>query len=81
MYDSIAKKSQRPDIPDACPPTLKDLITKCWNPAPQNRPSFSSILKSNEFEKILIEVLISAPNELGRSVWRKHFLEKVYLGT
>ena len=53
------------------------MIQKCWNPSPSFRPTFASLLKSNEFDKVLIDIMISAPNELGRTIWKKHFLEKV----
>ncbi|RHY98086.1 hypothetical protein DYB35_000463 [Aphanomyces astaci] len=34
----------RPTIPAACPPFLKKLMTVCWGPAPEKRPTFAQII-------------------------------------
>ncbi len=36
MVEAVTKKGKRPDIPDDCPPRLKQLIQQCWNPSPGN---------------------------------------------
>jgi len=36
---------QRPKLPSALDVTLKDLIERCWNPIPNERPSFLEIIE------------------------------------
>lgn len=37
MMEAVTKKGKRPDIPEDCPPKLKELMQACWNPDPVNR--------------------------------------------
>lgn len=76
LVEGVTKHGIRPDIPADCPEKLKQLIQQCWNPSPENRPSFASILKSNILDEIMIDCVISEPNKVGREMWKKHFLEK-----
>lgn len=41
----IVQEKLRPKIPPETPPDLANLITSCWSPDPNERPSFSDILK------------------------------------
>jgi len=41
----VALKQLRPNIPGDCPPLLKNLMVKCWDEVPYNRPSFDQILQ------------------------------------
>ena len=34
----------RPDIPDTCPVSLRELIVACWNGTPAHRPTFREIV-------------------------------------
>ena len=48
-----AKKDMRPTIPDNCPPSYTNLIVKCWDKDPEQRPEtlqLSEILKELERE-------------------------------
>jgi len=49
----------------------------CWNPDPNNRPSFAKILSSHILDEVIIEAMISPKNDLGRAIWKEKFLEKV----
>jgi serine/threonine protein kinase len=42
----IAVLQKRPIIPDYCPPDLSNLMSACWDPDPDKRPSFSEITTS-----------------------------------
>jgi serine/threonine protein kinase len=39
----VANDNLRPEVPDGCP--WNDLMVKCWNEFPQDRPSFEDIVK------------------------------------
>ena len=39
-----AKKGRRPTIPPLTPPSLMNLVTKCWDAKPENRPSVDGVL-------------------------------------
>ncbi len=39
----VANDNLRPEIPDGCP--WNDLMVKCWNESPQDRPSFEGIVR------------------------------------
>jgi len=40
----VAKNCLRPTLPTDCPSCLATVITKCWNPKPEERPTCSEIL-------------------------------------
>ncbi|OQR86071.1 hypothetical protein ACHHYP_11037 [Achlya hypogyna] len=37
-------RGHRPAIPASCPAGLRNLIVRCWDAVPENRPSFREIL-------------------------------------
>jgi len=74
MVQSVCVNKERPIIPDDCPPTLKKLITDCWSPQPEARPTFSELLRTNVFDKVIIESTLHDEN--GRKFWEHHFLDK-----
>lgn len=41
---AIANKGVRPVIPDDCPADYKQLVVKCWDQDPNNRPDFKEII-------------------------------------
>lgn len=44
----VVNQQERPDcsyIPDDCPEILKELMMKCWDQEPSNRPTFSDCTK------------------------------------
>ncbi|GBG60880.1 hypothetical protein CBR_g16001 [Chara braunii] len=47
---SIVNKNTRPELPDACPASLRAMITECWSPDPEKRPEFSSVVRTLEAE-------------------------------
>eukprot|EP01114_Cavostelium_apophysatum_P001871 TRINITY_DN11645_c0_g1_i2.p1 TRINITY_DN11645_c0_g1~~TRINITY_DN11645_c0_g1_i2.p1 ORF type:complete len:632 (-),score=192.54 TRINITY_DN11645_c0_g1_i2:34-1929(-) len=73
MLEAVTKRGRRPDIPDDCPPKLRELMQACWNPSATNRPSFKKILVSHTLDDIILESAIGAKNELGRQFWKETF--------
>jgi len=47
-------EGERPKLPAHCPLELRDLIEKCWNPKPKNRPTFDDICRELKFVKYLL---------------------------
>ena len=44
VMHQVCIKNEHLDIPENCPPTLKDHLLKCWKFNPSDRPSFSNLL-------------------------------------
>ena len=44
----VVKEHLRPPIPKQCPKPYRQLMERCWNPAPEKRPTFAQILKTLE---------------------------------
>jgi len=40
----------RPQVPDNCPPSLRELIHRCWHEAPELRPTMAEVV--TELERI-----------------------------
>jgi len=76
LIEAITIDNERPPLPDSCPPTLKKLMTSCWNENPDIRPSFSDMLTSNIFEDLIIEGTIGPEHQLGRSLWKENFFDR-----
>jgi len=70
--EAICFRHERPEIPQDCVPSLKSLITRCWDPDPNRRPPFSQIIK--ELDYIIIDCAVS--DEIGRQFWKEEFLKK-----
>ncbi|KAG0590699.1 hypothetical protein KC19_1G120600 [Ceratodon purpureus] len=47
-------KGERPSLPDHCPPSLEELIKKCWMQEPKERPSFATICAELRYLKYLL---------------------------
>eukprot|EP01113_Clastostelium_recurvatum_P023171 TRINITY_DN2769_c0_g1_i7.p1 TRINITY_DN2769_c0_g1~~TRINITY_DN2769_c0_g1_i7.p1 ORF type:complete len:485 (-),score=129.90 TRINITY_DN2769_c0_g1_i7:665-2119(-) len=73
LAEGVVRQQKRPRLPDNTPPLLRNLIVSCWAPLPKDRPSFSDILASHSIENIILEGVISQPNELGRRFWSQSF--------
>lgn len=41
----VVEQGLRPDIPENAPPRIRDLMTRCWNANPLNRPTMIEVLK------------------------------------
>jgi len=55
VVNFVARNNKRPTIPTTCPQQLSQLITQCWDPKPENRPTFESVIKSLEqMAKLLV---------------------------
>jgi len=47
MY-KVSNEGLRPQIPEKCPETMCDLMKKCWDDNPDERPTFKDILEDLE---------------------------------
>jgi len=74
MLDQVCIDHERPEIPENCPETLRELMEACWDPEPQRRPSFESLLKNRVFDKIILEATIK--DKMGRALWARNFMGK-----
>jgi len=45
---AVVNKGIRPIVPSDCIPTLRDIITSCWDTNPDVRPSFTEVIKMLE---------------------------------
>ncbi|KAH0710151.1 hypothetical protein KY284_011578 [Solanum tuberosum] len=45
---AVVNKGVRPTIPIDCLPVLSDIMTCCWDSDPDNRPTFSQVVKMLE---------------------------------
>lgn len=45
---AVVNKSVRPTIPSDCLPVLGEIMTCCWDGNPDNRPSFSQVVRMLE---------------------------------
>jgi len=70
--DAVCVRHERPEIPNDTVPSLKELITMCWDPEPSKRPSFKEII--TRLDDIIVDVAIS--DEEGRNFWKKNFLKR-----
>lgn len=71
---AVCVKHYRPAIPQRTHPSLKSLIECCWQPDPNHRPSFPEIVHALEY--IIIDCAIQ--DEIGRRIWKEHFLKQVW---
>ncbi|GAM17330.1 hypothetical protein SAMD00019534_005050 [Acytostelium subglobosum LB1] len=71
---AICEKVVRPPVPADCPPALRQLIQKCWDASPENRPDFNVI--TSTLEGIVIDLAI--PDEYGAIMWKNHFRHADY---
>ncbi|KAI4376385.1 hypothetical protein MLD38_014154 [Melastoma candidum] len=46
---AVVNKGVRPIIPNDCLPTLRDIMTQCWDGNPDVRPSFSEVVRMLEY--------------------------------
>ena len=47
------QQGQRPEIPDDCPPQLRNLIKKCWDSEPKQRPTMQQAIE--DLKKLIPE--------------------------
>jgi len=46
----IVEKKCRPPLPPTCPPSIRELMVRCWSHKPDDRPDFNEI--SNKLEQL-----------------------------
>lgn len=58
---AVASRNERPTIPpDACPPSLADLIHRCWVREPTERPTFDDICAKLEEVQVVLSKTTSS---------------------
>jgi serine/threonine protein kinase len=72
--EAVVKQGVRPRIPPECPPSLQQLIERCWAADPLMRPNMVTIL--DELENILIDVAIDG-DVAAKEFWRAHHKGRV----
>mmetsp|Transcript_28558 Transcript_28558/g.71798 ORF Transcript_28558/g.71798 Transcript_28558/m.71798 type:complete len:494 (-) Transcript_28558:138-1619(-) len=69
---AVCHNGFRPEIPPDTPPSISQLLQKCWAKDPEERPSFAEII--NLLDSIMVDVAIN--DEAGRQLWKHNFLGK-----
>eukprot|EP01095_Lingulamoeba_sp_RSL-Kostka_P012223 TRINITY_DN479_c0_g1_i2.p1 TRINITY_DN479_c0_g1~~TRINITY_DN479_c0_g1_i2.p1 ORF type:complete len:455 (-),score=155.91 TRINITY_DN479_c0_g1_i2:272-1636(-) len=69
---AVCDENFRPEIPDDCPESLTELMEDCWQKYPQDRPTFTQIIK--RLDDIMTEVAIGDPT--GIEIWKSLFSGK-----
>jgi len=67
--DTVCDDEVRPDIPENAPELVQDLLQRCWDSEPEERPTFKEI--NDVLEIVKIEHAIIDVD--GREFWRSHF--------
>eukprot|EP01113_Clastostelium_recurvatum_P005252 TRINITY_DN12344_c0_g1_i1.p2 TRINITY_DN12344_c0_g1~~TRINITY_DN12344_c0_g1_i1.p2 ORF type:complete len:656 (-),score=105.63 TRINITY_DN12344_c0_g1_i1:96-2063(-) len=67
----MAAQGKRPNIPDTCPPAWAQLITRCWDPVPADRPGFGAIISILEHLPIVYIPSRSKPVTFGNGKLRE----------
>jgi len=67
---AVCHEHERPPLPVDTMPSLKYLITNCWDHNPKLRPSFNEIVF--RISEVMVECMIE--NESARQLWKKYFL-------
>lgn len=71
MY-AVIEERRRPEIPQNCPTSLRNLINACWAHESTKRPSFQEIVDA--LDHVLVDVVVQDHD--ARSTWKKHFWGK-----
>jgi len=75
VFEAV-RAGKRPDVPADTGETLSLLLDLTWDPNPEIRPTFSSILSTQVLDRIVLEHYISFErNKLGWELWFDYFLE------
>lgn len=62
IFNCVVKNQERPDFTDCTPQSLKNLISRCWDQDPKERPSFEEVFN------IFKEHKASFPNSKPRDI-------------
>jgi len=75
VFDAV-RAGRRPAVPADAGETLNLLLDLTWDPNPEIRPAFSSILSTQVIDRVVLEHYISFDrNKLGWELWFDYFLE------
>lgn len=69
---AICHDKLRPNIPQDCPHSLRDLIVACWQENPDWRPDFSQIVAA--LNNIIVDCAFT--DEYGAAFWKQFFKDK-----
>lgn len=73
FIEAIIVDGERPPIPEKCEPTLRSLLSTCYDINPAKRLSFADMLNQKLFEKILIEHVVHSRS--AQKFWKSQLLE------
>lgn len=65
-------RHERPPIPEDLVPSLKNLMTACWDPDPNKRPSFKEII--DQLDNVIVDCAVR--DEDGRNFWKQNNFPK-----
>jgi serine/threonine protein kinase len=71
---AITALDERPPIPPDCLPSLRDLMTRCWDKDPAKRPYFPEIVE--RLGEIIVEAAVR--DKLGYQFWMHYASKKEY---
>ncbi|KAH3731690.1 SHK1 protein [Pelomyxa schiedti] len=69
LIAAVCERQERPIIPEEYPDSLKKLISSCWAPDPEKRPTFAKIVEM--MPEIVVDTSFTDPN--ARAFWKTHF--------
>eukprot|EP01100_Stratorugosa_tubuloviscum_P012296 TRINITY_DN578_c0_g1_i1.p1 TRINITY_DN578_c0_g1~~TRINITY_DN578_c0_g1_i1.p1 ORF type:complete len:513 (-),score=145.66 TRINITY_DN578_c0_g1_i1:78-1616(-) len=70
-------KGARPLLPQGTSPSLAQLINRCWNLYPQNRPSFTEIIDALNRE--FLDPLNKTPDSTAFDFWCQHYTKQFWV--
>eukprot|EP01105_Mastigella_eilhardi_P009839 TRINITY_DN2303_c0_g1_i3.p1 TRINITY_DN2303_c0_g1~~TRINITY_DN2303_c0_g1_i3.p1 ORF type:complete len:585 (+),score=126.23 TRINITY_DN2303_c0_g1_i3:67-1755(+) len=65
----VVYKGFRPQIPQTCPPALRDLMCRCWADDPLQRPSMAEV--RHDLEHLIVQSCVASAE--AQDFWLKHF--------
>jgi len=69
FINAVCNKEERPPIPEDMHVSVKEIITKAWDPNPENRPSCSDMIL--KFDESTLDICLNDSN--AKAMWKKLF--------
>src|SRR5690348_8719207 len=74
LIRAVCSTQERPSLHPSWPDGLNNLLTLCWSPDSETRPTFDNITK--RLQCIRVQLLIPR-DRLAVDFWKQHFLGRV----